>query len=213
MGEISFEYLFDLLRKERDNGELIYLPQNFYLQVVEYLKSKQELLSQQKTSSYLTDGDAIKKQLLSIRKVLKELYDRREHKIFELAANKAKTGSEIVDLGHLTEEEKQLFNEVYKTLLSFRGQLVFDVFAGKTPKVSKIAQDEKQKEYNFEQKVEEIKENFNEDKEVKVKILRNIPKFLSKDSDVFGPFNQDQEVALPNSVAQALIKKGHAQDI
>lgn len=215
MGEdtLSFEQLFDLLRQERERGELVALPEDFYVDVVAYLKSKQKMLDTAGDDMFSPEVDSLKKQLFSLRRVLKEIYDRRENKILHLASNVAKTTSDYVDLSALTPEEKKFYHDAHVFLKKYRQELLLDIFSMKTPALSAQLEQKKIKDEAFEQKVEDIAEKFNESAPLKVKFLRDVPKFLGKDSSVFGPYTSGDEKELPSHIAHILIKKGHAQTL
>lgn len=213
MGEdtLSFEELFDLLRQEREQGELVPLAEDFYVDVVAYLKSKQKLLDTAGSDMFSPEVDSLKKQLFSLRRVLKEIYDRREQKILHLASNAAKTSSDFVDLVALTPEEKEFYKESYVVLKKYRRQLLLDIFSMKAPALSTKIEAKKVKEEALDKKVDKIADTFDEKAPIKVKFLRDVPKFLGKDSSAFGPFTQGDEKELPQSIAQILINKGHAE--
>jgi DNA replication initiation complex subunit (GINS family) len=213
MGEdtLSFEQLFDLLRQEREQGELVALREDFYVDVVAYLKSKQKLLDTAGNDVFSPEVDSLKKQLFSLRRVLKEIYDRREQKILHLASNAAKTSSDFVDLAALTPEEKECYKESFSLLKKYRRQLLLDIFSMKAPALSAQIEAKKVKDEAFDKRVDEITDRFDDKASIKVKFLRDVPKFLGKDSSAFGPFTQGDEKELPQNIAQILIKKGHAE--
>ena len=64
-------------------------------------------------------------------------------------------------------------------------------------------------EYSSEPK--ELKTNSkNEDNKVTVRFIHSVPKFAGLDLEVYGPFQEGDEIEFPEQVAKVLIKKGHA---
>lgn len=112
--KITYETLFDLLRREKGRNELQSLDASFYGDVITYLKDKQKILHSQDSKSPLYsrgEQEKIRIQIKNIKKILRELYEIREKKIINLAVNKVKTGSELVDTSNLLAEEKAFFTD------------------------------------------------------------------------------------------------------
>ena len=78
---ITYETLFDLLRKERSLEDLQSLDPLFWSHVVTYLTERSEFLKQ----TSLAEQEKTKLQLSNIKRILKEIYDHRERKIITLA--------------------------------------------------------------------------------------------------------------------------------
>ncbi|MBR9702583.1 hypothetical protein GOV10_00975, partial [Candidatus Woesearchaeota archaeon] len=77
---ISYETLFELLRKEQSREDLQVLPEEFYADVLAFMHEKH--------AAEASDGSAGHRaeiEFRNIKKVLKELYERRERKILLLA--------------------------------------------------------------------------------------------------------------------------------
>ena len=88
--EISYDTLFDLLKREKDRSELQKLETTFYDDLVSYLKQKS---SAQETLPA--------RQQDNLKKILKELYERREKKIINMALDMSRTKSNLVDTSAL----------------------------------------------------------------------------------------------------------------
>ncbi|MBN1386253.1 hypothetical protein JW968_04760 [Candidatus Woesearchaeota archaeon] len=123
---ITYETLFDLLRREKSRVELQKLDREFFKDVVDYLKDKEKMMADDVQEDLFSFGEKEKaqKQLFNIRRILRELYDRREKKVLSMAADKAKTGSKLIDTGSLLPQERQLFDSVVNTLLLFRTEII-----------------------------------------------------------------------------------------
>ena len=113
---LTYGHLFDFVRKERGSIELQELPSEFHEEGAMLLR---ELASA--VSSEREEGDETAHlQLMNSRKLLRELYDRREQKILLLAQNRARTGSQLQDSPNLQQRERALFERVVAVLADAR---------------------------------------------------------------------------------------------
>ncbi|MFH1511525.1 MAG: hypothetical protein ABIF10_07580, partial [Candidatus Woesearchaeota archaeon] len=111
---VTYETLFELLRLEKSRSELQKLSPTFFVDVSSYVADKQAILSETEKKNDLfasAEREKIKVQLDNIRRLIKDLYDRREQKILLVAVNKSKTGSDIIDTGAMLKEERMLFED------------------------------------------------------------------------------------------------------
>ncbi|MGM5481763.1 MAG: hypothetical protein ACQESE_05140, partial [Nanobdellota archaeon] len=46
-----------------------------------------------------------------------------------------------------------------------------------------------------------------------VKFTTSVPKFYGKNKEIFGPYDKEQIVTLPNTIAQILLKKGKVEKV
>ena len=76
---ISYDLLFDVLRYEKSREELQSLEKDFYINVVDYLKQKESILINYNTPP--SERELTRIQINNIRKILQEIYERREKKI------------------------------------------------------------------------------------------------------------------------------------
>ncbi|MEK6964014.1 MAG: hypothetical protein AABX70_06290 [Nanoarchaeota archaeon] len=113
--KITYETLFDLLRREKSREELQKLDPEFYKDVLAYLHEKQAILQDTSTQAELfasSEKEKIRIQFQNIKKILRELYERREKKILNLALTQSRTNSNLTDMGSLMEMEKTFFHEL-----------------------------------------------------------------------------------------------------
>ena len=139
MGEIkiTYETLFDVLRRERSREELQKLDDTFFDDVAEYLKEKKAILEQSSDQSELfkaSEAEKTRIQLHNIRKILKELYEARERKIINRAVNKVKTGSEMIDTSAFLIQEQSLFQDMADLLTKYRQEILIGLVNGDAPK-------------------------------------------------------------------------------
>ncbi len=193
---ITYETIYEFLRREKYNQEIQQLSKTFFKDIINYLKEKESLLnSQQKKGTFPREVEKNKKQIENIKKILKELYERRENKIIQLALLSSRS-SKKDDLSILLPEEKQLFNEFKNTFIQYKNSILNQVLAQKIPEI----------------KPKDIKtEKPNSTK--LVRFIHTVPKFVGNDLNIYGPFESENLASLPIKVADVLIKRKRAQEI
>lgn len=204
---ITFETLYDLLRREKGKEELQQLEGSFFSDVVAYLQEKKGLVDRKTDDDDLFsvgEKDKLEAELRNIQRILKELYGKREKKIIEMALNRSRTGSDIIDTSALLIEEKKLYEQLVGLFDKFRGGVLLNLFKGQMPC---IVEGEKPV---VETSTEETKVDDNVEKS-KVRIINAIPKFIGKDLKVYGPFETGVEVELEKSLAELLVEKKRAE--
>jgi DNA replication initiation complex subunit (GINS family) len=209
MDEISiltFESIYDLVRKEKTSEEIQKLNPDIYLQLIKYLKTKSEIYRNAKASSS-SEEEKIKTQLISARKLIKEFYERRERKILQLAINKSRI--KAVDESALLDEEKQILHEITNCLDKYRAGILLNLVNARMPFEHK-APEQKPHEppaASPEPKPEDALLN------VKLRFVSPVPKFLGKNLEVYGPFQDGDETELPAEIAEILINRKRAVKI
>ncbi len=201
---ITYETLFDILRHEKNTGELQNLNKFFYDDVVSYLKAKQDILNNTEGGFSETEKEKTLAQLQNIKKILKEIYEKREKKIIDIALNKAKTGSDIVDLSSLLPQERKFFDIMVKLFSNNRNEVLNKIINGQQPTLNEVIKPKKEEKDNTEE--EQITKK-------KIKFIHPVPKFLGKDLETYGPYNSDEIAELPKELADILIRKGRAEEI
>jgi DNA replication initiation complex subunit (GINS family) len=112
---ITYNELYELLRKERYSEELQNLPKNFLGDVSKYLKEKKEFSS--KDDDVFSDVSMKnKKKLENAISIFRELLTRRRKKILNLAFVASMTGISKKDFENLLSFEKDLFEDLVKSL-------------------------------------------------------------------------------------------------
>jgi len=200
--KIVFETLYEILRREKYKNELQQLEPTFYSDVVKYLMEKTSAIeSQQSKTNIFASAELQKTQktLENVRKILKELYEKRENKIIQLARVAALMG-ETSELQEILPEEKPLFREVRDTLVKYKKGIIDNVIELKPPHVE---EQEKPKELKTDKKLETKL----------VRFLNPTPKFIGDDLNIYGPYDEEDIAALPTKVANVLIKKNRVEQI
>jgi len=122
--QITYEQLFDALRRERSRDELQKLDDGFYRDARIFVAAKRDAMLADNAGGY----GGLASQRASIeyqnaRRNIRELYDRRERKILTLALHRARTDGAVVDTGALLAEERVFFDAVVELLVQTREQV------------------------------------------------------------------------------------------
>lgn len=193
---ITYETLFELLRKERQTRELQSLDQNFFKNLLSYLNEKNKILESQKTkdSIFSKETEKTTKQIHNTRKIIRDIYERREHKILQLALTNSRLKEK--SMPEMLPEELDLYNSILKTLNNSRKSILFSLLSNKLP---------------------EIKQEITETQELQtsklVRFTKAVPKFLAPDLNTYGPFEKEDILNIDTKIAHVLIQKKRAEEI
>jgi DNA replication initiation complex subunit (GINS family) len=199
---ITYETLFEILRMEKGRDELQKLDPTFFKDVVAYINEKKQSIKNSQGTLFSEDEkENTELQLQNIKKIIKELYNRREKKIIDTAIMKSRTQSDVIDTASMLEEEKHLFASIVSTLDCARNGLLFNLIEGRMPEKieMKAPEDKKCPEENTEKKM--------------LRFMNAVPQFYGEDAELYGPFEEEDVACLPKSIAALLINKGRAEEI
>jgi len=193
---ITYETLYEIMRREKFRSELQKLNPEFLEDFINYINEKKSILeSQQKKKSIFTSSETQKtqKQIENTKKIIRELYEKRENKIMQLAMFASRNNDHPI-FQEMLPEEKKFFNELLQLVNNYRINLLYNLIEGKPPQLKQV---EKPKELKTEKK-DSIK---------MVRFLQSIPKFVGTDLNIYGPFEEEEVAAIPYEVADLLTKK------
>jgi hypothetical protein len=197
--KISYESLFEIAGREKSSGDLQKLSSGFYSDLLGYLKDKHELLKSRRAQPGDMDkARKIENVIININNIVRDIYEKRERKILNMALNKSRTKSEIIDTSGLLAEEKRLFNDLLVTLDLYRKGIFENITNLRPVEIRSMPKDTQSEE----------KPGL-----VMVRFTHAVPKFLSKKMKPFGPFEEDDVASLPSDVAEILIAKKRAEQI
>lgn len=210
--KITYETLYEMVRMEKSRDDLQQLIPDFYRHVLEYIREKRELLKKSITgSSHAECNLLIEQQVNNIKKLVRELYERREKKITNLAIMKARMSSNITDFSTMQDTEVEMFNQLTKNLQVFRDNILNNIMQEKyssIPRETPKEQSEETPEESSEQTPSEPEKSQNIKK---ITFTQDVKKFMDKSMNQYGPYNEGQEAELPEKLADILIKKGKAK--
>jgi DNA replication initiation complex subunit (GINS family) len=136
--KVTLETLYDILRNEKKHEDLQKLEASFFIDVVSYLREKAAILNVKEDSDSLFasgEKEKLEYELRSIRRILKEIYEKREKKIIDITLNRSRTGSDIIDTSAMLREEKIFYEKLLKTLDQFRIGILGNLFKSELPDV------------------------------------------------------------------------------
>ena len=209
---ITYETLFEMLRIEKNRDDLQQLPSVFFEDVLAYLREKQQIMDESKVKEDLfsaTERDKISAEMANMKKILRELYERREKKIIHMALNKSRTKSNIIDTSKLMKEEIMLFDNLVGDLDMFRSGIIMNVLDMRQPYIYKKTEEAA----SVEEKKDEAKPAEVEKDTKLVRFLHAVPKFVGKELETYGPFEEEDMATLPAEIADLLISKERAEEI
>lgn len=208
---ITYETIFELLRVEKSRDDLQELPKLFFEDVLAYLREKQQILDESRVKEDIfsaTERDKVSTEMSNIRRNLKELYERREKKIINMALNKSRTNSNIIDTSRLMDIESMFFNTLVGSLDKFRSGILVNMLDFRQPFIKEDIPSSEVKADNEEEKKPEEK------KDTKlVRFMHPIPKFIGKELETYGPYEEEDMATLPTDIADVLISKGRAEEM
>ncbi len=189
---ITYETLYEILRLEKIRPELQKLDAQFLQDCAEYIKSKREVFEKSLRDPSLFSSSEEKHtelQLLNIKKIIREIYERREKKIIQMAIDRSKSPTVVLDPSTLLQEEAEFLDTLTKLLSKHRESFTTYAWDGK----------EKEKAVRKETTF--------------VRFLQAVPKFVGQELEAYGPFQEEDMANLPTLIAELLIKKGRAEEI
>ncbi|MFZ5955689.1 MAG: hypothetical protein ACOYT4_04645 [Nanoarchaeota archaeon] len=173
---ITYNELYDALRKERYSEQLQGLPKSFIKEVSEYLKDKKEF--SEKSNDLFSDlAIKNKKKLENAISIFRELILRRKKKILNLAFVAAETGISKRDFENLFDFEKELFESIVKSL-------------NKSEKTLNSMMTESEK---------------SEQKYKLVRFLEDVSEFVGLDGDPIGPFEKGEIANIEKEIIDILL--------
>lgn len=220
---MAYETLFDILRKEKSREELQELPEEFYGLVSAFVMRKQAEIDAA-GGSMAPQAQKLMIQYRNIQKILKELYERRERKIMQMAINRARTASNLIDTDTLLAQEKFLYETAASILKSEKEKLLEPLLNGRPPEgVTPIEAPIPEEPHHGKDRKEPA--NKEPSKEVEsadtttivskescdVKFLAAVPKFLGLNGQIHGPFQPGDQAQLPGKIAAVLLKKNRVE--
>ena len=207
---ITHETLFEMLKREKDRTELQKLDASSFNDVVNYIKDKRKIIGGNDALFSADDRKKTEKQIENVRRILKDLYDKREKKVIGMALDKSRTKSNVIDTSALLKEERMLFDSLAGMFDRFREGILYNLLNESFPSIEENKNPENNKEKNIADK--EIKNGIRKDTKL-VRFVNPVPKFIGEELEEYGPFEEEDIANLPGEIADVLISKGRAEEI
>lgn len=204
---ITYETLFDFLRNEK-KPELQQLPPTFYADLVAYLKEKGRELATRPQSADPDDERRFSKQLQSIHRLVRDLYEMRERKIVDLAIIAARGSTS--GTAALLPPEKELFDSMLSLLKGSRSSVLARLMASELPKGLSEAATQQAPAANEAKTAMQPAPATQASAATLVRFLAHVPKFVGTELEVYGPFEPGDMASLPREIADILIAKKRA---
>ena len=195
---ITYETLYELLRREKTRNEIQKLDDNFYNDVLNYVKDKKAILESQKSKDNIFSSQEVqktKKQLNEINRILRDLYEKRESKVINLALASSRVGANG-DYSNLLSVEKEFYKSIAEVMSLYRGGVLDSLLNGRSPEITKpktIKSDVQNKTL--------------------VRFISAVPKFKGENGFVYGPFEEHDVSNLPDEISDLLIKTSRVEKI
>jgi DNA replication initiation complex subunit (GINS family) len=123
---------------------------------MEYLIQKHAILTEQGTKAGVfgaNDYEKTRIQIVNIKKIVKDLYERRQGKIIRMAVNSSKVNSSFINKIAMLPDEKKFFDEMLEVLRNNRGEVLNSIlFYGNGTGLSSFAYEHPKPEPKKEQK-------------------------------------------------------------
>ena len=182
---ITYNELYDALRKERYSERLQPIPKRFVNEVSAYLKDKKEIANK-KDDEFSDTIQKTKKQFENSIAIFKELILRRKKKILELAFIAAETGISKRDFENMLAIEKECFDGIMKSLEKSDKEI---------NKLLKGAEEEEKTSNKM------------------IVFIENTEGFLDLEGNTLGPFKKGDIANIAEEVANILIIDKKAEGI
>ena len=212
--KVTYETLYELMRQEKNREEIQQLDPSFYDDVLVYLREKQQYLDACLAKSDLfsvSEREKTLQQIQNAKRLLRELYERREKKIIDLALNKSRTNSGLINTAQLLAEEIALYDRFTTVLNEARDRVLVRVLALQ----GEVQHSAVNNSHTFSQQaVPQRSLNTTEQKSSKrVRFLEEVQQFVGEELEQYGPFHPRDLAAIPPNLADILISSGKAVEV
>ena len=180
---ITYNELYDVLRKERYSEQLQPIPKNFIKEVSAYLKDKKEIANK-KNDDFSETILKTKKQFENSIAIFKELILRRKKKILDLAFIASETGISKRDFENMLMIEKECFDGIMKSL------------ENEDKKIDEV-----------------LKGSDNKKKNKMIVFIDDTDEFLDLEGNALGPFKKGDILNISEEIANILIVDKKAEDV
>ncbi|MBW2969514.1 hypothetical protein KY309_03410 [Candidatus Woesearchaeota archaeon] len=196
---LTYETLYEMLRKEKSREELQKLDESFLKDTLNYLREKQQAYDENLTKNDIfsqSERDKLHIQITNVKKIIKDLYDIRERKIINMAINKSRTNTHIIDTTQLLLQEQELFESLTTVMSRYRTGILHKLLELREPDIMPVEPPKQEEPQETGKK--------------SVKIIEKVDQFYGEELETYGPFEENEETTLPSQLADILISQGKA---
>ncbi len=179
---ISYNDLYEILRKEKYSETLQVLPKGFVEDIAQYLSDKKEMGGEKEDDLFADSVLKAKKQLENAISIFKELMLRRKKKLLNLVFVAAETGIMKRDYENMLAHERDVFDRLVKA------------FEDGDKEMGKILNGKKG----------------HEDKHKMIIFNQGVEQFVGHKGEAIGPFASGELANLDAEIADILVKGGKA---
>ncbi len=217
---ITYETLFELYRREKNRDELQQLEAGFFERAIAYMKDLK------KDAPLLADDVVERNRTLAfnIKKLMRDIYARRERKIVNMALVKTVSPQSIIGTAVLLEHEKMLFEHIFSALQSQRGQ-VFSLLEndGNPVSLSTVRQGVSVVQPPVSLPSHPVvtpspshstpaPSAAEKDRDtIKLEFTQDQPKFIGPNLEIYGPYTVGDTAELPKIIADIILETGKAE--
>jgi DNA replication initiation complex subunit (GINS family) len=181
---ITYNDLYEAQRKERYSDDLQLLSKTFLSEVSDYFDEKKKFSDDDNKENLFSDMTLKnKKRLENAMALFKELLLRRRKKILNLAFVASETGISKRDFENLLDFEKELFEDIVKSLEKADKNLSNGLIVGKQQ----------------------------ESKNALVRFVDSVEEFVDLDGEAIGPFQKGEVANLDKEIVQILVQDKKAE--
>lgn len=191
---LTFSDLRKIQKQEKRQEELSDLDDNFLLKVSQYLERKQGV---------------DEREYKNAKRTLDKIVGLRQDKIVKNAKISVKSDVKSSKL-NLLPREQEFYREIKDKFNSFSDK-IDDVVDQDPSDVEEMETEEIQPDPEPEEEEEESRQI--EDGYELVKIISDVPEFMGTDLESYGPFDEGEEVELPEENADILVNRGSAEKV
>jgi len=184
---ITYNDIYEALRKERYSEQLQPLLKDFIKEVASYIKDREQLVGRD-NDLFSEELQKNKKQLENSIAIFKELILRRKKKLLDLAFVSAETGISKRDFENMLPSEKETFEKIMKAI-NEGDKVVEKILSG----------------YG--------EESINGQRNKLIIFKQDTEEFLDLEGNKLGPFKKGDIVNLPQEIANILIVDGKADPV
>lgn len=218
---VTYEMLYELVRREKSREELQKLEEQYLAGMLAFLREQDGRMVMPATASEMfanSERDQLISQQQNTRRLVRELYERRERKIVDLALNRSRTGSDLIDTSGLTYEERALFDMLVTSLDAFRRGVLGNLLTLKEPERALVGVNvmvQSSPSMSMTPRVAEhaptpLREPARAPAMAapgmrKIKFTQPVEQFVGQELELYGPFQPGDEAELPVTVAEVLL--------